>query len=75
MTAPPAGTQQQEPMYLISDEELTQYAVLWAEAHSADMDSIGKVHARAKETVAKHYATVTPAELAEKMKTQNGEIL
>ena len=41
-------TAQQEPEYRITESELIQYALLYAEAHSADIDSIGKVHMRAK---------------------------
>lgn len=38
-----------EPMYLITGDELTQYALYYAENHSADFDGIGKVHKRARE--------------------------
>lgn len=40
-------TEKTNGQYVITDEELAQYALLWAEAHSADMDSIGKVRVRA----------------------------
>lgn len=38
-----------KPIYQITEDELIQYALLYAEANSADTDSIGKVHTRAKE--------------------------